>query len=96
MKVTTLKLPPEVKNRIAPLARRLGKTPHAWMVEALKRETERSELREQLIKDSLAAAANIDAGGPVFSAENVHDYILARAAGRKGKRPTALRKKRQR
>ena len=33
---TTLKLPEALKHRIAPLASAAGRTPHAWMLEALE------------------------------------------------------------
>jgi hypothetical protein len=35
---TTLKLPVELKERITPLAESAGKSPHAWMVEALEQQ----------------------------------------------------------
>lgn len=92
MVATTLKLPPDLKKRIAPLAKRAGKTPHAWMVATLKREAERAELQEQLVEDALAAAAEADEGGPLFAAEDVHAYVLARASGQKARRPSPLRK----
>ena len=46
---TTIKLPDKLKERIAPLADAAGKTPHAWMVEALERQAD------------LAARAIVDA-----------------------------------
>jgi len=91
-----LKLPPSLKKRIAPLAKSAGKSPHAWMVAALERATEREELHEQFIEDSLAAAADIDAGGPVYAGEEVHAYIIAKAAGRKVRRPKPIRGRRPR
>jgi hypothetical protein len=36
---TTLKLPDDLKARIAVVAEQTGKTPHAFMVEALQRQT---------------------------------------------------------
>lgn len=87
---TTLKLPAELKKRIAPLARRTGKTPHAWMVEALERETGLAELREQFIQDGLDSAAEVDAGGPLYASEDVHAWLRARAAGRRAARPKPL------
>ena len=45
---------------------------------------------EQLIADSLEAAANIDAGGPLYAAEDVHDYVVALAGGRKTRRPKPI------
>ncbi|MHB8872236.1 MAG: CopG family ribbon-helix-helix protein [Myxococcaceae bacterium] len=58
-KTTTLKLPAELKSRIEPLAAQEGKTPHAWMVDALKTQTELAELRRGFIRDALESAAEV-------------------------------------
>jgi predicted transcriptional regulator len=79
---TTLKLPEELKARIAAAAEHAGKTPHAFMVEALERQIERDEKRRSFVADALAAAADIDAGGPVYAMEDVAAYIQAKAAGK--------------
>jgi predicted transcriptional regulator len=92
MPSTTLKLSAELKKRIAPLARAAGKSPHAWMVETLEEAAQRAELRLDFIEEALEAAAEIDAGGPLYAAEDVHEYFLGRLAGRKVKRPTPIRR----
>jgi len=84
---TTLKLPEELKTRIAPLAKSAAKTPHAWMVEALETQAKLAEIRQSFINDALASAAEVDAGGPLYAMQDVHAYILARAAGKPAKRP---------
>jgi predicted transcriptional regulator len=43
MSVTSLKLPDELKKRIAALAAGNGRSAHAFMVEAIAREMERAE-----------------------------------------------------
>lgn len=86
-----MKLPPELKQRITPLARRAGKTPHGWMVDALTRETHLAELREQFIDEALEAAADIDAGGATYSLEAVHAYAKAKLNGENPSRPAPLR-----
>lgn len=92
---TTLKLPAKLKARIEPLARQSGKTPHAWMVEALEREAELAELHEQFVQGALESAADVDAGGPLYSADEVHAFILARAAGKPASRPSPIRRTRR-
>ena len=88
---TTIKLPAALKERIAPLAEIAGKTAHAWMVDALERQADLAEAREAFIKDAEASAAEIDAGGALYAAEDVSSYLFARAAGqRPGVRPKAL------
>ena len=54
---TTLKLPAPLKARIAPLAEAAGKTPHAWMVDALEAQVALAEMREAFIADAEASAA---------------------------------------
>jgi predicted transcriptional regulator len=84
---TTLKLPEELKARIAAAAGKAGKTPHAFMVEALELQVGRAEMRRAFIEDALAAAAEIDAGGPLYAMEDVQAYIRAKVAGKSAKRP---------
>ena len=84
---TTLKLPDELKARIAPLAESAAKTPHAWMIEALEAQARLAEMRQSFINDALASAAEIDAGGALYAMQNVHEYLLAKAACKAAKRP---------
>jgi predicted transcriptional regulator len=92
---TTMKLPLELKRRIEPLARKSGKSPHAWMIEALEREATLSELREGILDQAEEAASELDRGGALYSAEDVHAYIRARATGKKAKKPSAIGRKQQ-
>lgn len=88
---TTLKLPEELKERIKPLAKAAGKTPHAWMVEALQLSAALAEKRSAFIAAALQADEEVEKSGEAYAAEAVHRYIAARAAGRKGKRPKAVK-----
>lgn len=80
MLTTTLKLADELKERIAPLAHASGQTAHAWMVAAIERQAALAEMREQFIAEAQSSAADVDAGGALYAAEDVHAYIVARAA----------------
>lgn len=93
---TTLKLPAPLKARIAPLAEAAGKTPHAWMVDALEAQVALAEMREAFIAEAESSAAEVDAEGPLFAAEDVHAYIVARAAGQTAPRPKPVRRARRR
>ena len=84
---TTLKLPTELKARIASLAEASGKTPHAWMVEALEAQAALAEMRRAFLDDTIASAAEVDSGGPLYAMEDVHAYIRALVSGRTTKRP---------
>ncbi len=84
---TTLKLPEDLKKRLGPLAKSAGKTPHAWMIEALETQATLAEKRRGFIDDARAAEKEVEETGVVYRAEDVHRYIRARAAGKKGARP---------
>jgi len=87
---TTLKLPEELKTRIAPLAKSAAKTPHAWMIEALETQAKLAEIRQSFINDALESAAEVDTGGSLYAMEDVHAYILARAVAKPAKRPNPV------
>ncbi len=84
---TTLKLPEELKARIAAAAQATGKTPHAFMIEALEVQARLAEMRQSFINDAISSAAEVDAGGPLYAMEDVQAYILARTSGKTAKRP---------
>lgn len=84
---TTLKLPEELKARIASAAQASGKSPHAFMIEALEAQARLAEMRQSFIDDAIASAAEVDAGGALYAMEDVQAYILARTAGKAAKRP---------
>ena len=89
---TTLKLPEELKSRIASLAESAGKTPHAFMVEALEAETQRSELRRNFVRTALKAEQEVATYGEVYAMDAVHRHFADKLAGRPARRPktTAL------
>jgi predicted transcriptional regulator len=89
---TTLKLPEKLKARIARLARATGRTAHSLMVEALEREVTREERMKAFVEEALAAKADIDAGGAVYRAEDVHAWLERLARDRKAARPQPWRK----
>jgi predicted transcriptional regulator len=88
---TTLKLPEHLKKRIAPLAESAGKTPHAWMVEALETQAALAEKRRTFIADALAAEKEVASTGRVYRAGDVHLFARARAAGKKAARPKPVK-----
>lgn len=90
MSTTTLKLPADLRARIAPLAAAAGKTPHAWMVEALQAQVVLADLRQGFIHGARDSAAEIDAGGPVFAMDEVAAYLRSRLAGSRTKAPAPV------
>lgn len=86
---TTVKLPTALRKRIRPLARAAGKTPHAWMVEALSVQVEREERRHQFVAAAVESQLAVAEGEPVYDATEAFAYLRERAAGRRAKRPVA-------
>ena len=80
---TSIKLPPKLKSRVATVARRAGKSPHAFMLEAIERQTEQQEARQRFVADALAAEAEALESGLAYDADEVHAAMDARARGKR-------------
>ena len=81
MATTSLKLPDSLKERIAQLATATGKTPHAFMVEAISEQTERVEEDRAFMaraEQSLKHYQETDIG---YDADEVHAYLRAKIHG---------------
>ena len=95
MVTTSLKLPDDLKENIQRVAAQCGTSPHAFMLETLESEVRRRTLRATFLAEAQAAAAGIDAGGPVYALEDVHVWVKAKVAARAGgtkiKEPKASR-----
>ena len=89
MSPTTLKLPAELKQRIAAVAAGAGTSPHAFMVAAIERETALAEQRRTVVTEALAARERTIASGRGYTAAAVHRYISARVRGKRTRRPKA-------
>ena len=80
---TTLKLPEPLKARIAPLAEAAGKSPHAWMIEALEERVAQSEAYAAFMAEALEADDEMTETGEGYDADEVHAYLKAIVAGEK-------------
>ena len=84
---TTLKLPDALKSRIASAAEFTGKTPHAFMLEALQAQTELAERRREFVNAALEAREEVAQYGLVYDADEVFSYIRALLEGKQAERP---------
>jgi predicted transcriptional regulator len=89
MSATSLKLPDDLKRRLARLAASAGQTPHAFMVDALAREAERSELRQRFAADAAESERVALGSGKAHSLDATFDYLAARLGGKNPRRPRA-------
>jgi hypothetical protein len=54
------------------------------------------DAREKFIAEAEASAAEVDAGGPLYAAKDVHAYVTACAAGKTARKPQPVRRARRR
>lgn len=87
MSATSLKLPEDLKRRIARLAASTGQTPHAFMVDALAREAERSELRQRFAAEAADSEREALGSGEAHSLEATFDFLAARIGGKSPRHP---------
>jgi len=85
----TLKLTDALKARINDLAASSGKSPHAFMVDALAARIEQEESRAAFVDSALQARQEVATYGRVADGADVHKWLLKRAGGGKAARPRA-------
>ena len=89
---TTLKLPDPLKVRINAAAEAAGKTPHAFMIEALTEQTERDERRRDFLNAAIAAEKETANTGITYDADEVHACLRARISGKARRRPRQIKR----
>lgn len=91
MTTTTLKLPDDLRQRIAEQARNAGVSPHAFMLEAIARHTALAERRRDFVGAALAAEEDVAQYGLVHDGDEVLAWLGQRLAGRPASRPRKRR-----
>ena len=89
MPTTTIRLPAELRARVAAAAERSGTTAHGFILEAIAEKTAAAELYDEL--DDLAEEryARIVATGRTLAWPAMRHYLERHVAGRRVKRPAA-------
>jgi predicted transcriptional regulator len=87
----TLKLPPELKDRVASIVKGTDKSAHAFMVEAIEQQATLAEKRKAFVADAVAALRDFERTGKGYALEDVRKYYAARIAGKKARRPRLKR-----
>ena len=82
MSATTIKLSPRLRQRVARLVRGTGQSMHAFMLEAIERQTSLAERRKSFVADALAARGEVNASRRGYLLEDVREHYSARAAGK--------------
>lgn len=89
MAATSLKLPDELKLRVAQLVEGSGKSAHAFMLEAIEQATVREELRRRFGEEAALAESEARKTRQLYDAGEVFQYLEARAKGAHARRPRA-------
>lgn len=89
MRITSLKLPEDLRKRVAEVIADTDKSAHAFMIEAIERQTALAEARKRFVADALNAEERMLQSGKGYLADEVHRYLQAKAAGKKATRPKA-------
>jgi predicted transcriptional regulator len=89
MSTTTIRLPDELKARVAQAAQKAGTTSHSFIVQAIADKTELVERRSGFHAEAEQRLANLTASGKTLGWPEVRRYLEARAAGKAAARPKA-------
>ncbi|HWH80744.1 MAG TPA: CopG family transcriptional regulator [Burkholderiaceae bacterium] len=89
MTTTTIRLPDELKERVAAAAERSGTTAHGFILSAIAEKTEQAERQADLHDEAERRYAAILASGKTISWAEMRAHLGQRIAGKAGPRPRA-------
>ena len=87
MSTTTIRLPDELKARVAAAAGRAGTTPHNFILEAIAEKAEQAERRAEFDAVAEERYARIVETGKTIPWNEMRSYLEGRVAGKAVKRP---------
>lgn len=89
MVTTTIRVQETLKARINAAAGRAGKTPHAFMLDAIEQSVEQAELAEEFHRIADERWAKIPATGKTVPWDDARVWLEARARGEHPRKPVA-------
>lgn len=89
---TTIRLPPELRERLRALSEQTGRSAHSLIVEAVERHTDYEEQLQALVREAIAADARVEETGEVYRAEDVQAWMQRLAKGSRAARPKPWRR----
>ncbi len=87
MSTTTIRLPEELKARVAQAAKRAGTTSHSFILEAIAARTEALERRNDFHDEAKRRWEEFQATGESVPWSEMREYLIKRAAGEPAQRP---------
>jgi predicted transcriptional regulator len=91
MSTTTIRIPNELKEKVARVAERTGKTPHSFILEAISEKAELEERRANFIETAERRYDSIVASGMTIPWAQMRKYLERRTAGEAVVRPKPRR-----
>lgn len=93
MSTTTIRLPEELKARVAAAAERSGQTPHGFILDAIAEKTDLAERRADFVQTAQGRLERLASNGESVDWSEARDYLAQRAAGSTSvKRPSPKRR----
>ena len=89
---TTIRLPPKLRARLRAIAKETDRSVHSLIIEAVEKHAAYEEHMRSLVKEALAADAEIEKSGEVYKSEDVHAWAQRIAQGIASPRPKPWRK----
>ena len=89
MATTTIRIPEELKERVAAAAKDAGTTPHSFILAAIAEKAETAERRAAFDLEAQQRLATILANGETIPWSDMRHYLLERAKGQPTGRPKA-------
>ncbi len=89
MSTTTIRLPDDLKARVAKAASRAGTTSHNFILEAIAEKAEQAERRAEFDAVAEERYARIVETGKTIPWSEMRSYLEGRVAGKPAKRPEA-------
>ena len=89
MPTTTIRLPENLKDRIAHAAERAGTTSHAFILDAIAERVNEEERRSDFHNTAERRYAEIATSGMTIPWKEMQTYLENRLAGKKVSRPKA-------
>ena len=84
---TSIKLSEDLKKRVARVVKGTEQSAHAFMVEAIRQETERAEKRRGFLADAYAARAEFQSSGKGYALAEVKAHYRAKLQGKRSRKP---------
>lgn len=88
---TIIRLPKELKDKVARAAERMGKTPHGFILEAIAEKAECEERRAAFVETVEQRYSRIVASGKTVAWPEMREYLERRITGRRTGRPKPRR-----